>query len=104
MKAIHGTESSISKFKDILKRHAVIDSVKPVDSIYGIPFVIHETEELAVKLAWQQAADQQCVVALVYQEKYIIIDGAIASAFLNTPKLEPMVFSSPHDPIFKVQA
>lgn len=102
MSAIHGTESSIARLQTILKRNpGTIYSTNPMDAAFGVPFVIHETEEQAAKAAWRQAVDTPCKVVLVDQYKYMVIDGFAMREMLEPPRM-PFVFSRP-GPIFKVR-
>lgn len=99
MKAIHGTESSIARVQAALRKQpASIDSMTPMDTAYGIPFVTHETDMQAKEAAWKQAVEQRCKVAVVEHDKYYVIDGEVMAQMLDQQKIMPYVFGN-HEPI-----
>lgn len=105
MKAIHGTESSIARVQAALRKQpARIDSMTPMDTVYGIPFVIHETDTQALEAAWKQAVEQRCKVALVEHDKYYEIDGEVMGRMLDEPKTMQYAFSRPGPISFSIRS
>ena len=108
IKAIHGTESSIARVQAALRKQpARSDHMTPMDSVYGIPFVTHETEDQAKEAAWKQAITERCKVMLVEHDNFFQIDGEVMAQMLDFQKTMPYSLGffdpNPNQSLIKVQ-
>ncbi len=56
----------------------------PMDTVYGVPFVLHESEDKAREAAWKQAVESRCKVMLVEHDQYFEIDGEAMGRMLES--------------------
>ena len=95
MKAIHGTDSSIARLQAAIRKNpARVDSMTPINTVYGIPFVTHETDIQAKEAAWKQAVTERCKVMLVEHDKFYEINGEAMALMLDQLNTMPTLFAS----------